>query len=364
MENQQPPLRKIIHIDMDAFYASVEQRDFPAYSGKPLAVGGSRERGVVAAASYEARKYGIHSAMPSATAYRLCPHIIFVKPRFEVYKAISLKIRQLFLAYTELIEPLSLDEAYLDVTCDKLKIGSATLIARQIKQQIKEETGLTASAGVSYNKFLAKIASDYDKPDGLKVILPNQASEFLEKLPVEKFHGIGKVTARKMHSFNIKSGSDLKNQSLSFLKQHFGKAGHFYYQIVRGMDTRAVNPHRIRKSIGTERTFSQDLHHFTELEAELEEILKELFQRLEKQKITGSTLTLKVKYADFTTITRSITTQTHFKERNEIRNIAKKLMFSIELKGRAIRLLGLALSKLNHQKLQEDTIQLKLNFGL
>lgn len=363
MDNQVPPLRKIIHIDMDAFYASVEQRDFPAYQGKPLAVGGSKGRGVVAAASYEARKYGIHSAMPSVTAYRLCPHIIFVKPRFEVYKAISLKIRQIFMIYTELIEPLSLDEAYLDVTCDKLKIGSATLIARQIKQQIKEETGLTASAGVSYNKFLAKIASDYDKPNGLKVILPEQASAFLEKLPVEKFHGIGKVTARKMHSFDIKTGSDLKNQPLSFLRRHFGKAGLFYYQIVRGMDIRAVNPHRIRKSISTERTFSQDLYLLDDLETELEEILEDLFQRLDKQKITGSTLTLKVKYADFTTITRSTTFRSPLIKRNEIRDLAKKLMVSIDLKGRSVRLLGLALSSLNHKKIQEGNVQLKLDFG-
>lgn len=360
--NSLPDVRKIIHIDMDAFYASVEQRDFPSYKGKPLAVGGSKERGVVAAASYEARKFGVRSAMPSAQAYRLCPQIIFVKPRFEVYKAVSTQIRQIFHQFTDMVEPLSLDEAYLDVTHDKQFIRSATLIAEKIKYQIKQETGLTASAGVSFNKFLAKVASDYHKPNGLKIILPEESPHFLEKLPIEKFHGIGKVTAEKMHQFGIFNGADLKKQPLSFLNFHFGKSGYFYFQIVRGIDDRPVNANRIRKSIGAEKTFSFDLDNHSQLETKIEEIAEELVARIQKHQIMGSTLTLKVKYADFTVLTKRITITHFLKNEEEIRSLAMHLLNSIDVQSKAIRLLGLTLSNLNHKETPITGNQLSLEF--
>ena len=300
-------VRKIIHIDMDAFFASVEQRDNPELRGKPVAVGGSRERGVVAAASYEARKYGVYSAMPSAIAYRKCPNIIFVKHRFDVYKDVSNQIRKIFLDYTDLVEPLSLDEAYLDVTSNKKCMTSATLIAKEIRQRIKESTQLTASAGISINKFLAKTASDINKPDGITLIKPDEAERFIESLKIEKFHGIGKVTAKKMSRMGIHTGSDLKTKSLPFLQKNFGKAGIYYYNISRGIDDRIVNPNRIRKSLSIENTFDRNLTSLAEVKYELDNLSTSLFIRIEKSKSYGKTLTIKLKFDDFTQITRSKT---------------------------------------------------------
>src|SRR5437870_4342678 len=288
--------RKIIHIDMDAFYASVEQRDDPELRGKPVAVGGSRERGVVAAASYEARAFGVHSAMPSITAKRKCPDLIFVKPRFDAYKAISLQIREIFAGYTPIIEPLSLDEAYLDVTENLKGIPSATQIAEEIRAKIRAEIELTASAGVSYNKFLAKLASDHRKPDGLFVITPKMGPSFVETLPVRKFHGVGPATAKKMELLGIKTGLDLRAQTLDFLQQRFGKAGSYYYWVARGIDERPVRADRIRKSIGAENTFPDDLFSYEPARDALQEII-------------GRTVTLKVKFANFQVITRSRTGQ-------------------------------------------------------
>ena len=292
---------------MDAFFASVEQRDHPELQGKPVAVGGSKQRGVVAAASYEARKYGIRSAMSSVLAYRKCPSITFVKPRFEVYKNISLQIRAVFANYTDLIEPLSLDEAYLDVTQNKKNMPFAMDIAEEIRQEIKREIQLTASAGVSFNKFLAKTASDVNKPDGLYVITPKMADAFIESLPIERFFGIGKVTAKKMHAKGISNGLQLKQKSLGELKQWFGKVGSYYYDIARGIDERKVNPNRIRKSLGAERTYDNDLKTIEQLRERLAEIIETLLKRVDKAGVYGKSLSLKVKYADFTQITRSKT---------------------------------------------------------
>ncbi|SHN13469.1 DNA polymerase-4 [Cyclobacterium lianum] len=293
---------------MDAFFASVEQLDYPELRGKPVAVGGNRERGVVAAASYEARKYGVRSAMPSKLAAKKCPALIFVKPRFDRYKEISGKIRQIFLEYTDLVEPLSLDEAFLDVTVNHFGLPSATLIAKEIRQRIKNETGLNASAGISYNKFLAKVASDLNKPNGQAVITPEKAPAFLEKLPIEKFYGIGKVTAEKMKSLGIHNGFDLKQYSLTFLTGRFGKSGLHYYQIVRGIHNSEVKPGRIRKSLGVESTFEKDLMNLQAIQEKLKEkILPEFFRRLERSKARGRTLTLKIKYSDFSVHTRSRT---------------------------------------------------------
>lgn len=345
---------------MDAFYASVEQRDFPVYKGKPLAVGGSRERGVVAAASYEARKFGVRSAMSSRMAYQKCPDIIFVRPRFDVYKSVSRQIRDIFYQYTDLVEPLSLDEAYLDVTENKKNIPSATLIAREIKQQIKAETGLTASAGISVNKFLAKIASDYQKPDGLTLIAPHEAESFVEKLPVDKFFGVGKVTAGKMHSLGIFTGADLKNIPEAHLVKHFGKAGHFYFHIARAIDERPVNPNRIRKSIGVENTFEQDISGAFTILQELEPIAEEVLERMHKNGAYGKTLTLKVKYATFEQITRSKTIQEPIKNFSRMINLAKDLIQTIDSKS-PVRLLGLSVSNLE-DKHQETGTQLTLDF--
>lgn len=298
--------RKIIHIDMDAFYASVEQRDNEAYRGKALVVGGSPDgRGVVATASYEARKYGIRSAMSAMMAKKLCPHAIFIRPRFDAYKEASQHIREIFLRYTDLIEPLSLDEAYLDVTEDKLNIGSAIEIARQIKQTICKELQLTASAGVSINKFIAKIASDMNKPDGLTFIGPSTIKTFMEKLPVEKFYGVGKVTAQRMKSLNLHTGADLKKLTEDEMTKLFGKPGKFYYQIVRGIDNRAVQPHRETKSMGAEDTFAYDLTDLDEMNAELDKLAEKVVERLEKYLLKGRTITLKIKFADFKQITRN-----------------------------------------------------------
>ena len=300
-------MRKIIHVDMDAFYASVEQRDDPELRDKPVAVGGSRERGVVMAASYEARKFGIHSAMPSVTAKRKCPDLVFVRPRFDVYTAVSHQIREIFAEHTPLVEPLSLDEAYLDVTENRQEIASATEIAEQIRAKIHKETGLTASAGVSYNKFLAKLASDQRKPDGLFVITPRKGPAFVETLPVGKFHGIGPVTKAKMERLGICNGADLKAKSLIFLQQQFGKAGAYYYGIARGIDERPVCADRVRKSIGAENTFSADLFTFEEARAALQPLVEKVWRYSDGKTTRGHTVTLKVKYADFHQITRSRT---------------------------------------------------------
>jgi DNA polymerase IV len=351
--------RKIIHIDMDAFYASVEQRDNPDLRGKPVAVGGSRERGVVAAASYEAREFGVRSAMPSVIAKRKCPNLIFVKPRFDVYKTVSLQIRAIFAEYTPIIEPLSLDEAYLDVTENLKGIVSVTQIAETIRAKIRTETGLTASAGVSYNKFLAKLASDHRKPDGLFVITPKMGPAFVEKLPVEKFHGVGPATAAKMNGLGIKTGFDLKEQTLTFLQQHFGKPGPYYYWIARGIDERPVRADRIRKSLGAENTFSADI--FTEAACEaLQPIIEKVWRTCEGAEIRGRTVTLKVKYADFQQITRSRTAQALFSTRAEIEQLSYALLEPLFPVTKGIRLLGTTLSSLGENQ-PESEPQLSLS---
>jgi len=336
--------RKIIHIDMDAFHASVEQRDNPELRGKPVAVGGSRERGVVAAASYEARKFGVHSAMPSITARRKCPDLIFVKPRFDAYKVISREIREIFARYTPIIEPLSLDEAYLDVTENLKGIPSATRIAEEIRTRIRAETELTASAGVSYNKFLAKLASDYRKPDGLFVITPQMGPAFVETLPVRKFHGVGPATARKMTGLGIATGLDLRAQSQAFLQQHFGKAGSYYYWAARGIDERPVRADRIRKSVGAENTFPADLFAYEAARDALREIVDKVWAYCDGSGMRGRTVTLKVKFANFRVITRSRTCQTPISTRIELEQLGDALLEPLFPVARGIRLLGVSLS--------------------
>ncbi len=320
--------RKIIHIDMDAFYASVEQRDHPEYRGKPIAVGGSPEGrgGVVATASYEARKFGVRSAMPSKRAKELCPDLIFVRPRFDTYKAVSGQIREIFHRYTDLIEPLSLDEAYLDVTTDKQQIGSAIDIAQLIRKAIKEELQLTASAGVSINKFVAKIASDLNKPDGYAFIGPSSVEAFMEKLAVEKFHGVGRVTAEKMKKMGLFTGADLKKRTEQELIRDFGKVGSFYYKIVRGQDDREVQPHRETKSVGVEDTFGEDLQTVEEMNPELEKLAAVLQRRLEKYELKGRTITVKIKFSDFRVITRSQSLAQPTKDLTQIIQTAQKLL--------------------------------------
>ena len=358
--------RKIIHIDMDAFYASVEQMDNPELRGKPLAVGGSRERGVVAAASYEARKFGIHSAMSSKRAYQLCSSIIFVKPRFERYKVITEQIREIFHGYTDLVEPLSLDEAYLDVTQNKKGIPSATLIAKAIKKQIKDEVGLTASAGISINKFLAKIASDYDKPDGITLIGPEKVHDFLKQLSIKDFFGVGKVTAKKMDALGIYNGADLLEWSKEGLYLKFGKSGRYYYDMVRGNDERPVNPHRIRKSLGAERTFDDDLIERSEMLERLDKIATEVERRLEKADKLGKTITLKIKFKDFTQITRSYTQETKIKGKNEIMQLTTNLLDDVSWGQypHGVRLLGITLSNFDDEEVkpQKGDLQLTLEF--
>jgi len=337
--------RKIIHIDMDAFYASVEQRDFPEYRGKPIVVGGSPDgRGVVATASYEARQFGIHSAMSARKAIQLCPDALFVRPRFDAYKSVSVSIREIFGRYTDLIEPLSLDEAYLDVTEDKLNIGSALEIAQQIKDAIKNELNLSASAGVSSNKFVAKIASDMNKPDGLTFIGPSKIAAFMEKLPVEKFFGVGKVTADRMKKMGFYTGADLKKLSEDELVRKFGKTGRFYYKIVRGLDERPVQPHRLTKSLGAEDTFEQDLETADEMLTELEQIAEKVTERLERNKLKGKTLTLKIKFNDFKQITRNQSFVNPIADYFSIYAAAKDLLLKAEMNGKSVRLLGISLS--------------------
>src|SRR4051812_11902116 len=348
------PQRKIIHIDMDAFYASVEQRDNPELRGKPVAVGGSRERGVVAAASYEARKFGVRSAMPSVTAKRSCPELIFVKPRFDVYKSVSLQIRAIFAEHTPLIEPLSLDEAYLDVTENLQGIASATEIAQAIRARIKEETGLTASAGVSYNKFLAKLASDHRKPDGLFVITPKMGPDFVVDLPVGRFHGIGPATTAKMNSHGIHTGADLRAQSLEFLARHFGKSGPYYYWISRGVDERQVRADRLRKSVGAENTFMTDLTDIGEARAALAPIIEKVWRYCETSGTRARTVTLKVKYADFEQITRRRTGDAPVASQAELERFTYALLEPVFPVRLGIRLLGVTLSSIDRDEPQEE----------
>ena len=330
---------------MDAFYASVEQRDFPQYRGKPIVVGGSPDgRGVVATASYEARKFGIHSAMSARRAIQLCPEAIFVRPRFDAYKRVSAHIREIFSRYTDLIEPLSLDEAFLDVTEDKLNIGSALEIAKQIKDAIKDELNLSASAGVSSNKFVAKIASDMNKPDGLTFIGPSKIERFMETLPVEKFFGVGKVTAERMKKMGLHTGLDLKQLTEKDLEMKFGKTGRFYYRIVRGIDERPVQSHRQTKSLGAEDTFSEDLSTLEEMILELERIAERVCSRLEKSQLKGKTLTLKVKFSDFTQITRNQSFAEPISDYPVVIAAAKELLLKADLENSQVRLLGISLS--------------------
>lgn len=353
-------MRKIIHVDMDAFYASVEQRDFPQYRGRPLVVGGRPEqRGAVAAASYEARQYGIHSAMPSRIAQQRCPELIFARPRFEVYKEVSQQIRAIFHRYTDLVEPLSLDEAYLDVTTNALAEPSALVLARAIKADIQAATQLTASAGVSVNKFLAKMASGQNKPDGLTLILPDQAAAFVAALPIEKFHGIGYVTARKMHALGIATGADLRQRSEADLVQHFGKVGHFYYRVAQGQDDRPVNPNRIRKSIGAERSFSPDLTTWADMLTALERVTNEVISRLQEQHRRGHTLTLKVKYANYRQITRSRTFVAAIGAESPLLPWAEEMLLAHLERSQPVRLLGLTLSNLEPTE-EPDHVQLSL----
>lgn len=341
------PVRKIIHIDMDAFYASVEQRDFPAYKGKPVIVGGSPQgRGVVATASYEAREFGVRSAMSSAMAEKLCPHGIFVYPRFAAYKEVSQHIRAIFKRYTDLIEPLSLDEAYLDVTNDKLGIGSALDIAREIKEAIKNELNLTASAGISINKFVAKIASDMNKPDGLTFIGPSKIERFMEKLPVEKFYGVGKVTADRMRKQHLKTGADIKKLTEARLMQLFGKSGKFYYRIVRGLDNRPVRPYHDAKSVSAEDTFYEDYGKGQELNNHLTRIAEVAFGRLDKHQLHGRTLTVKIKFEDFKQITRSQSADEPLTDLQEVTEMALKLLNGVDFGNKKVRLLGVGFSNL------------------
>lgn len=353
-------MRKIIHVDMDAFFASIEQRDNPSLRGRPVAVGHAGERGVVAAASYEARRYGVHSAMSSRMALARCPELVFVPARFEVYKAVSQQIRDIFLEYTDCVEPLSLDEAYLDVTVNKINMPSATIIASEIKRRIYETTGLTASAGVSVNKFLAKVASDYNKPDGLTVVTNLQAEEFVEGLRIEQFWGVGPVTAAKMHKLGIHTGADLKSRSEAELVHHFGKAGHAYYMNARAVDDRDVTPDRVRKSIGSESTFIDDVGEMDALLRRLHNIAEEVWQRCARRDFCGRTVTLKVKYADFRQITRSRTFPGFVTEFGQFMDAAAELLAGVDLEYGKVRLMGLSIG--NHAVAEHSHIQLEIEF--
>jgi len=360
------PLRKIIHVDMDAFYASVEQLDNPELRGKPVAVGGGGKRGVVSAASYEARKFGVRSAMSGYLAKKNCPQLIFVKPRFERYSEISKKIRAIFFDYTDLVEPLSLDEAYLDVTENKKGNPSATLIAQEIRQRIYDELGLNASAGISINKFIAKVASDFNKPNGQKTVNPEEVLQFLEELEIRKFYGVGKVTTQKMYKLGIFTGADLKLKTLEFLEQNFGKGGKFYYNVVRGIHTSKVKTERTPKSVGAERTFFDNLSSEIFMLEKLDHIATELERRLKKYKIAGKTITLKIKYSDFTLQTRSKTIQYFVADKDLILETAKELLYQEKMEN-SVRLLGISLSNLNTNKKKteskkEDSVLVQLKF--
>ncbi|WP_296313051.1 DNA polymerase IV [Winogradskyella sp. UBA3174] len=340
------PIRKIIHVDMDAFYASIAQKDNPELRGKAIAVGGGGTRGVVSAASYEARKFGVKSAMSGRLAIKLCPELIFVKTDFNRYKEISNRIRKVFHDYTDLVEPLSLDEAYLDVTENKIGLPSATLLAQKIRQQIYDEVGLTASAGISINKFIAKVASDYNKPNGQKTVNPEDVLQFLEDLDIRKFYGVGKVTADKMYQKGIFTGKDLKLKSFEYLNEHFGKSGRYYYDVVRGIHNSEVKPNRIRKSLAAERTFSKNLSSEIFMLEKLEHIAEEVSKRLHNSKVSGKTITLKIKYSDFTLQTRSKTLPYYVSEKAIILETAKDLLYQDKLDN-SVRLLGISLSNLN-----------------
>lgn len=355
------PVRKIIHCDMDAYYAAVEQRDNPELRGKPVAVGGSAARGVVAAASYEARAFGVRSALPSVTAKRRCPELIFVKPRFDVYRAVSAQIREIFAEHTDLIEPLSLDEAYLDVTENKQNIGIATEIATLIRARIKEVTGLNASAGISYCKFLAKMASDLNKPNGQAVITPAMGPGFVATLPVKKFHGIGPATAAKMENLGIETGADLREKPLAFLQEHFGKAGGWYYRIARGSDDRPVQPDRPRKSIGAEDTFTSDIFELEVAKAELAPLVAKVWRHCEDRGFSGKTVTVKVKYADFQIITRSRTIHGSIRCEGKLRELAVSLLEATFPASKGIRLLGITLSS---PVSESDTLEAQLSLPI
>lgn len=355
------PNRKIIHIDMDAFFASVEQMDNPELRGKPVAVGGAENRGVVAAASYEARKFGVRSAISGVLAKKNCPDLIFVKPRFERYKEISGKIRTIFHDYTDLVEPLSLDEAYLDVTHNKKGNPSASLLAQEIRLRILNEVGLTASAGISVNKFVAKIASDYNKPNGQKTVTPEEVIPFLEELAIRKFYGVGKVTTEKMYQLGIFTGLELKSKSLEFLEKHFGKSGNFYYNVVRGIHNSEVKPDRITKSVAAEHTFDVNLSSEIFMIEQLEIIAIVLEKRLKKQQISGKTLTLKIKYSDFTQQTRSKTLPYFISDKGLILETVKELLFQERMKD-SVRLLGISLNNLNTEEKKTVVVQLKFAF--
>ena len=357
MADPPPPVRKIIHVDMDAFFASVEQRDNPDLRGKPVAVGGSKARGVVAAASYEARVFGVRSAMPSVTAARLCPDLIFVKSRFDVYREVSAQVRDIFRRHTDLIEPLSLDEAYLDVTG---ATHPATHIAEEIRADIRAETGLTASAGVSYNKFLAKIASDQNKPDGLCVIRPEEGARFVAGLPVKRFHGVGPVTAKKMERLGISTGADLAGQSMDFLQANFGKSANYYYHAARGIDERPVRASRTRKSIGAERTFSEDLFSEADLMAAMDRIVDAVWERIERSEAAGRTVTLKMKYADFQQITRARSFAIPVADREIFDRAGRDLLMRELPVPKGVRLLGLTLSSLTSRDAAEADRQMNL----
>ena len=356
-------IRKIIHVDMDAFYASVEQMDNPSLRGKPVAVGGSKDRGVVAAASYEARKYGVKSAMASVQAKKMCPKLIFVRANFSRYKGISAQIRKIFQDYTELIEPISLDEAFLDVTVNKKGINLASEIAIQIRQRIYSEIGLTSSAGISINKFVAKVASDINKPNGQKTIHPSQVDDFLDSLPINKFFGIGKVTAKKMREIGVYNGADLRKLNEIELKNHFGKMGTHFYRVVRSLQDNPVNPNRIRKSIGAEQTFNQDIETESFMLDKLAGIAEELERRMAKDSNKGKTVTIKIKYSDFSLQTRSKTVENYVSTKEEFFPIIKDLLFQKSLEM-PVRLLGISITKLfNKVDMKEDPVNLQLKFN-
>jgi len=354
------PIRKIIHIDMDAFFASVEQRDNPEYRGKPLVVGGEGPRGVVAAASYEARTFGIHSAMPSRSAVARCPDLIFIRPRFDVYREVSGQIRAIFLDYTVLVEPLSIDEAYLDVTQNRMDLPSATLIAREIKRRIRDTTKLTASAGISTNKFLAKVASDLEKPDGLTVIPPDMIEQFIEDLPVGKIPGVGRVTEKKMKKLRIYSGGDLRRRERAELIRHFGKSGSYFFDVVRCRHENPVVPDRIRKSVGAERTFETDIVEVSELYSAISRIAEILSGRMKISELRGRTVTMKIRYNDFKQHTRS-RTMGHYVEPEELRSITEELISVPDLPSRPVRLIGISISNLDIREHYEHE-QLTLGF--